>query len=160
MYEKINEMTRRRACRSGKALKNEEGKIFMEKDKVKRRWEEYSGELFEYERREDEEEVKVVEVMEIIKDKVQHVMSKLKRRKAKGEDGVMMEMLEALGEFRVDKVKSSEHHLYNSRVITTQGCRSILTAISKLCETHECNKHRTISLINHIIKIILREIIN
>ena len=75
-------------------------------------------------------------------------MNKMMRRKATGEGGVMIKILEALVEFRVSKVNSLANQVCNSMVITTQMCRLILIAMPKVSSgTLECDSRRTVSLI-------------
>ena len=55
IYEKIREITKKIGV-SGRAIKDKDGKVLMETEEIKDRWEEYITELFEDDRREEEEE--------------------------------------------------------------------------------------------------------
>lgn len=86
-------------------------------------------------------------------------MSKMKRGKAVGGDEVTAEMIEALGDFGVDLVTDINNKIYNTGNLTTQMCESVFVVIPKIAGTLQCNKHRTISIMSHITKIILRVIL-
>ena len=117
MYDRIREITKKRSSH-GSAIKDKDGKVVMEVEEIKHRWEEYIGELFEDDRREVEEENHMHQSgEEIMEGEVRFAMSKQKRGKAAGEDGVMIEMLEALGEFAIQKI-SYDQSIYNRGAIT------------------------------------------
>ena len=71
----------------------------MEINYIKNRWLEYIEELFHEEREEMRPEVKIEDRRLIVADEIKWALSKMKRVKAAGEDGVFVEMLEAMGDF-------------------------------------------------------------
>ena len=163
MYNKIREITQKKGSINGRAIKDKDGKVLMETEAIKERWEEYIKELFEDERQEEEveeENPRQLDGEQIIEAEVKYAMSKMKRGKAAGEDGIMVEMLEALGEFAIKNITVLLNQIYNEGTITEQMCRSIFIPLPKINGTLECSKHRTISIMNQLTKMMLRVILN
>src|SRR5215469_11626045 len=83
-------------------------------------------------------------------------MNKMKFGKAVGNDGIALEMLKALGNFAVEKITNLANKIYESEELTSQMSKSVFIAIPKVQGTLECEKHRTISIMSQVIKILLR----
>lgn len=163
MYDKIREITKKKRSINERAIKDKDGKVLMETEAIKKRWEEYIGELFEDDRQEEEEEEESpghLDGDQIMEEEMKYAMSKMKRGKAAGEDRIMVEMLEAMGEFAIKNITILANQIYNEGAITEQMCNSIFIPLPKINGTLECSKHRTISIMNQITKIILRIIMN
>ena len=79
----------------------------------------------------------------ILKEKVETAIKKMKNRKA---------AFRALEDFGIELLTK----LYDSGEIPTDLKKSIFTALPRKAGSTDCEIHRTISLINHIIKVILR----
>ena len=156
MYSRIAEVTGKRKWKIGKAVKSREGRVLMENDEIKERWFEYVGELFQDEREERRPAVIVEEGRPIMTDEIRCALRKMKNGKAVGEDGVCVEMLEAMGEFAIEKLTVIANQIYETGTITKQMRRSVFITIPKIDGTLDCKKHRTISIISQIAKIILR----
>ncbi|GFR87016.1 endonuclease-reverse transcriptase [Elysia marginata] len=92
----------------------------------------------------------------IMKDKVRAAIRKMKAGKATGPDGVAVEMIEALEEYGVEKLTSLLNEIYDTGEISTDISRSVLIALPKKPGATECKLHRTISLMSHVTKILLR----
>ena len=64
-------------------------------------------------------------------------------------------MIAALDEFGMDKVTEVINQIYDSGEIPTELSKSIFIALPKKQGAIECELHRTISLMSHMMKIIL-----
>ena len=80
----------------------------------------------------------------------------MRRNKAAGPDGIVVEMLEALEEYGVEKLTDIINKIYDDGEFPEDLNNSIFTTLPKTPGAVECEQHRTISLISHITKIILR----
>ncbi|GFR98655.1 LINE-1 retrotransposable element ORF2 protein [Elysia marginata] len=87
---------------------------------------------------------------------VRAVIKKMKAGKATGPDGVAVEMIEALEEYGVEKLTSLLNEIYDTGEIPTDISRSVFIALPKKPGATECELHRTISLMSHVTKILLR----
>src|SRR5215469_4298543 len=95
----------------------------------------------------------------IPKEEVEDAMNKMKFRKVIGNDGIALEMLKALGNFAVDKIATLANKIYESGELTSQMSKSVLIAIPKVQGTLECEKHRSISIMSKVTKILQRVVL-
>ena len=159
MYSKIKELTGGTRNRSNIVIKKRDGEVAVGKEEVKKRWHEYISELFD-----DAREPFEVEVMDdglpIQRSEVEAAVKQMKRGKAVGEDGVAVEMVEALGGWGSDVVMHLANNIYETGQIPTPMKLSTFITIPKKPGAMECNKHRTISIMSQLGKIVLRVILN
>ena len=71
----------------------------------------------------------------------------MKGNKARGLDGIVIEMIKALDDFGIDKLTIMANEIYDTGKIPQDLSKSILIALPKKPCTIECELHRTISLI-------------
>ena len=86
-------------------------------------------------------------------------MESMKKGKAVGEDEIALEMMIALGDFGITQLTRLFNRIYDTGNITNSLCESIFVALPKVEGTLDCSKHRTISIMSQIIKILLRVIL-
>ena len=156
MYRNIEEIIGKRTCSSTGCLKTKEGSIIMDKEKILERWAEYIGELFEDNRKEHDVMKKNFAGPPIMKDEVREAMRKMKTGKATGPDGLSIELIEALEEFGIEKVTTLLNEIYDTGQIPVDMSRSIFIALPKKPGATDCELHRTISLMSHVTKLLLR----
>ena len=96
MYSRIKQLTGGPRNRSGTAIKKRYGEVAVGIDEVKKRWQEYTEELFDDNRLPFELDVSDWGVP-IRRYEMEAAVKQMKKGKAIGEDGVAVEMVEALG---------------------------------------------------------------
>ena len=104
MHQKINKLCGRKTSPTTGCLRSKSGEIIMEKEKIKERWIEYIGELYNSQRNEHFIFNNNGEGPPILKDEVRYAMNKMKHGKAPGPDKITSEILEALEDFGLEKV--------------------------------------------------------
>src|SRR5215469_2639429 len=159
MYEKASELTRERMHKQGKAIKKKDETVVMGKEEVMERWDEYISELFRDNRQENINIQYNREGPPILKEKVEDAMNKMKFGKAVGNDGIALEMLKALGNFAVEKITTLANKIYEFGKLTSHMSKSVFITISKVQGTLECEKHRTISIMSQVTKILLKVVL-
>src|SRR5215469_13381289 len=161
MYEKVSELTRERMYKQGKAIKKKDGTVVMGKEEVMERWDEYIyiSELFRDNRQENISIQYNGEGPPILKEEVEDAMNKMKFGKAVGNDGIALEMLKALGNFAVEKITTLANKIYESGELTIHMSKLVFIAIPKVQGTLEFEKHRTISIMSQVTKILLRVVL-
>ena len=87
-------------------------------------------------------------------------MSKMKDGKAARSDNIMCEIFKALGDFGAERLTEIANHVYNSGDVPERMLQSIFITLPKKSGTIECKNHRTISLMSHVTKIILKVELN
>ncbi|GFO48682.1 upf0568 protein c14orf166 homolog [Plakobranchus ocellatus] len=155
MYRNIEEITRKRTFLSTGCLKVMNGDIIIDKEKILERWAEYIRELFKDDRKD--------QVMKnnfagppIMKEEVETAIKKMKHGKAAGPDNISVELIEAREDFGIGKVTHLLNEIYDTGQIPTDLSKSIFIALPKKSNATECELHRTISLMSHITKILLK----
>ena len=157
MYSKVKELVGKKKYNKNIAIKKSDGKVAMEIEDVKLRWSEYVGELYDDERPEAREiSIENNEGPTILKEEVRCAMASMKSGKAVGGDGIAIEVLQALGDFAIDQLTSLFQKIYETGNIVDSMCESVFVALPKVEGTLECNKHRTLSIMSQITKILLR----
>ena len=159
MYSKIKELTGGPRNKSGSVIKKRNGEVAVGIDEVKQRWKEYTEELFDDDRQPYEVEV-TEEGIPIQRCEVEAAIKHMKKGKAIGEDGVAVEMVEALEEWGYGVVIQLANRIYDTGQIPTPMQLSTFITIPKKPGAMECNRHRTISIMSQLGKIVLRIILN
>ena len=155
MHKKIKELTGSRSCTSNGCIRAKDGTIIVKKEDVMNRWTEYIKELFQDNRGGKPIIRKPMDGPTILKSEVKAAISKIKRNKAKGPDGIVIEMIQALDDLGIESVTNIANRIYDTGEIPDDLTKSVFIALPKKAGTIECELHRTISLMSHIIKIIL-----
>ncbi len=152
MYEKVKEITYKKKTTTSTGIKKRDGTVVMEADATLQRWTEYIGELFTDDRAETLDVNNSGEDPPIMKAEVQAALKKIKKGKAKGDDGIAGEMLEALDEYGVDLLTEIARQVYENGERVAQMYKSTFITLPKIPGTLECNKHSTISIMSQITK--------
>ena len=157
---KVKELLGRKNCQKNIAIKTADGKIAMDVEEVKSRWSEYIAELF-FDERPDSSEIRIDddEGPMIMKDEVKAAIASMKTGKAVGEDGIDVEVIQALGDFGVDQLTSLFQKMYETGYVVESLCESVFIALPKVEGTLDCSRHRTLSIMSQITKILLRVIL-
>ncbi|XP_063590197.1 uncharacterized protein LOC134767076 [Penaeus indicus] len=92
---------------------------------------------------------------DITRGGVEHAISKLKRGKAAGADNIPAELLQT-GESTVTLLRKICMLIWKNKEWPTQWTQSIVIPIPKKGNLKQCNNYRTISLICHASKVMLR----
>ena len=145
MYANINKTLYKKKGRNhNNTIMNKHGKILMESDEIKARWEEYIKELYNDIRKEIVCQTNN-EGSKILKEEIRKAMKSIINGKAVGTDGIAKEMIESLGEKGVDSVTEIG-------ATPSQMRETIMIKMLNVEGALKCEQHRTISIINHIAK--------
>ena len=143
-YDKINELTHKRKWKTNTAVRKKDGTLAMEMDN---------------DRPEEIDSSSDVQGVTILESEIENAMKEMKRGKAAGEDGVTIEMLWAIKEMAVKTITIIANELYMENQDAEQLIKSVFITIPKVSGTLDCEKHRTISIMSQITKIILKVIL-
>ena len=89
----------------------------------------------------------------ILREEICKAINNMKCKKAEGSDGVVIEMVEAAGEFGIDKITELANRIYKTGQVPETMKESEFIVIPKKKGAVECSKHRRISILSHIGKI-------
>ena len=81
-------------------------------------------------------------------------------RKSPGPDDIVTEMLLAAGDMGIAELTKLSNMIYIQGGFPSERNKSIFITLPKVNGATKCEKHRTISLMSHITKLVLRIVIN
>ncbi|GFO32339.1 endonuclease-reverse transcriptase [Plakobranchus ocellatus] len=156
LYRNIEEITGKRTFLSTGCIKAMNGDIIIDKEKIVERWAEYIRELFNDVRKDHNIMKNNFAGPPMMKQEVETAIKKMKHGKATGPDNISVELIEALEDFGIGKVTHLLNEIYDTGQIPTDLSKSIFIALPKKPGATECELPRTISLMCHITKILLK----
>ena len=159
LFREIKEITGAYRARCG-AMKLSTGKVATEEKEVNEIWQQYTEELYRRDPNatdsfneniyEDEPEVMETEVKEALR----HIYD----RKSAGCDGIPIELLKAGGEEAVKVITGLCNCIWKRKEWPKDWKKSVYVPIYKKGDKQECGNYRTIALISHASKVLLRVI--
>ena len=96
----------------------------------------------------------------IINEEVELAIKKTKKHKSPGPDEIKVEEIKSLGEFGTQKLTEIIAEIYETGEIPDNLTKSVFIALPKKSNATKCEQHRTISLMSHVTKIMLRVILS
>ena len=156
MHKKIKLLSNRRTCSSSGYIKSKDGTLIMEREDILKRWSEYIEKLFFDDRSQKPPVRKNIEGPRILISEVSAAVAHTKRNKAASLDGIVVEMIEALEDFGINALTVIINEICDSGNIPEDLSKSIFIALPKKPNAIKPELHRTISLMSHVVKIVLR----
>lgn len=157
IHERIREVIgkKRGKAHSTQGIKSNDGHLLLEETAIQRRWEEYIETLYT-DTRGNKPLIEGSDGPPILEEEVKRALNRMKRNKAAGPDNVTAEMLLLAGDIGIRKLTELANEFYNNGFLPDELCRSTFIAIPKKSNSVDCKDYRTISLISHVTKIILK----
>ena len=141
-------------------IEDKNGDIIMEKDEILSRWSEYIGELYNDDNRSDMSDIAAEVESPITRREVEHALRVMPEKKSPGPDRITTEMLVAAGEIGILELTELSNMIHNQGSFPNELNKSIFITLPKVNGTIKCEKHRTISLMSHLTKLVLQIVIN
>ena len=116
---------------------------------------EYIKELYENHRKQMPK-FEVTSEAGIMKEEIQKALKSMKDGKATGPDELQAEAVKALDEHNIEIITSLCNIIYNSEMIPTEMRHSVFITLPKKPKTMICTEFRTISLMSHVTKLLLK----
>ena len=92
----------------------------------------------------------------ILKEDVENVIHLMKNGKATGPDDLPAEALKSLDEHNIDIITTLCNIIYNTGYIPTEIKQSIFVPIPKKPKVQNCTEYRTVILMSHVTKLLLK----
>ena len=147
-------------------IKDKEGETLVDKNKILQRWTEYCSELYNYELNGDESVLDVPKsqsndsVNLILKSEIEEAIKMLKKGKSPGVDNIPGELIQAGGEYMTEALLFICNKIWLNKIWPANWTKSLVITLPKKGDLKLCNNYRTLSLISHPSKILLRVILN
>ena len=139
------------------SIKDRNGTNLTEAEDIKR-WQEYTEELYKKDHHDPDNHDGVITHLEpdILKCEVKWALGSTATNKARGDDGIPVELFQIL---KVDAIKvlhSICQQIWKTQLWPQDWKRSVFTLIPKKGKAKECSNYRTIGLISHASKVMLK----
>ena len=158
MHKKLKELTiKNNHKKSGGCIKDKNGKLLFDQEEIAARWVEYITELYD-DNREEMPQFTVTSGENIMKEEVTKALKAMKNGKAPGPDELSTEALKALDEYNVDIITDLCNTIYSSGFIPVDMKQPIFVTLPKKPKAQNCTEFRTISLMSHVTKLLLKVI--
>ena len=156
-FKKVKEITGKCTPRNG-TLKSTCGKVLTEGAEIKSRWKEYTETLY---KRDDnmQETFEVCDLEmepEILESEVRKALNDVKNRKALGYDNIPVELVKEVGAEAIKVLTALCQQVWKTGVWPADWKKSVYIRMPKKGDSKACANYRTIALISHASKILLK----
>ena len=164
-FQAIKKLTNRKIA-PVTAVEDKNGELITKDEEVLERWSEYCEELYNYNIEPDQRMLNDLicsgesHDAPIMSSEVRRAISDLKKNKSPGIDEVPAELIQHGGQVVVDHYTSLCQKIYQTKEWPKKWTQSLIIKLPKKGNTKKCENNRTISLICHASKILLKIIQN
>ena len=165
-YNTLRSLTRTSQPRA-KVIADKDGKLLTDSDQVLKRWTEYCGGLYNYELKPDtsilqanQAPIESLDSPPILKEEVEAAIRHLKVGKSPGGDNIPSELIRSGGDSTASALAALCQKIWEHRKWPKEWTQSLVIPLPKKGNLRKCQNYRTISLISHPSKVMLRIILN
>ena len=128
------------------------------KQKIMKRWQEYTEELFKKDLHDPDSHDGVITLLEpdILECEVKWALGSITMNKARGGNGIPVEPFQILKDDAVKVLHSICQQIWKTQQWPQDRQRSVFIPIPKKGDVKECSNYRTIALISHASKVMLK----
>ena len=139
-------------------IKDRNGMDLTEAEDIKKRWQEYTEELYKNDLSDSDNHGDVITHLEpdILECEVKRALGSITMNKASGSDGIPAEIFQVLKDDAVKTLHSICQQIWKTQQWPQDWKRSVFIPISKKGNAKECSNYHTIVLISHANKVILK----
>ena len=136
-----------------------------EAEDIKKRWQEYTEELYKNDLQKKKKDLHdpdnhdgVIIHLEpdILESKVKWALGSISRNKASGGDGIPVELFQILKDDAVKLLHSICQQIWKTQQWPQDWKRSVFIPVPKKDSAKECSNYKTIALISHASKVMLK----
>ena len=140
------------------SIKDRNDTDLTEAEDIKKRWQEYTEELYKKDLHDQDNHDGVITQLEpdILECEVKWALESIITNKASGGDGIPVELFQILKDDAVKVLHSICQQIWKTQQWLQDWKRSVFIAIPKKGNAKECSNYHTIELISHASKIMLK----
>ena len=127
-----------------------------EAEDIKKRWQEYTEELYKKELHHQENHDGVITHLDILEGEVKWALEGITTNEAGGGDGIPDELFQILKDNDVQVLHSTCQQIWKTQQWPPDWKRSVFIPIPKKGNAKECSNYCTIALISHASKVMLK----
>ena len=139
-------------------IKDRNGKNLTEAEDIKKRWQGYTEELYKKDLHDQDNHDGVITHLEpvILECEVKWALESITKNKVSGGDGIPVELFQIVKDDAVEVLHSVCQQIWNTQQWPQDWKRSVFIPIRKKGNAKECSNYRTIVLISHASKVMLK----
>ncbi|KAM7244469.1 hypothetical protein CapIbe_005077 [Capra ibex] len=139
-------------------IKDRNAMDLTEVEDIKKRWQEYTEEQYKKDLHDPDNHNGVITHLEpdILECKVKWALGSITRNKASGDDGIPVELFQILKEDAVKVLHSICQQIWKTQQWSQDWERSVFFPIPRKGNAKECLNYRSIALISHTSKLMLK----
>ena len=139
-------------------IRDRNGIDLTEAENIKKRWQEYTGELYQKDLHDQDNHDGVITHLQpgILEWEVEWALGSITMNKASGGDGLPAELFQILKDDAVKVLHSICQQIWKTQQWPQGWKRSVFIPIPKKDNAKECSNYRTIALISHASKVMLK----
>ena len=140
------------------STKGRNGMDLTEGEDIKKRWQEYTEELYKKDLHEQDNHDGVIIHLEadILECKVKWALGSTTTNKGSGGDGIPFELFQILTDDAVKVLQSIYKQIWKTQQWPQDWKRSVFIPVPKKGNAKECSNYHTIALISHTSKVMLK----
>ena len=140
------------------SIKDRNGVDLTEAGNIKKRWQEYTKELYKKDLHDPDNHDGVITHLEpdILECEVEWFLGSITMIKASGDDGTPVESFQILKDDAVKVLHSVCQQMWKTQQWPQDWKMSVFIPIHKKCKAKECSNYHTIALIPHANKVMLK----
>ena len=140
------------------SIKYRNGRDLTEAEDIKKRWQEYTEELYKKDLHNSDNHNGVITHLEpdILECEVKWALGSITMNKASGGDGFPGELFQILKDDAVKVLHSIGQQIWKTQQWPQDWKRAVFIPIPKKGNAKECSNYHTIALISHASKVMLR----
>ena len=140
------------------SIKDRNGMDLTEAEDIKKRWQEYTEELYKKDLHDPDNHDGVITHIQpdILECEVKWALESITTNKASRGDGTPAELFQILKDDAVKVLHSICQHIWKTQQWPQDWKRSVFIPIAKKGNSKECSNYRTIALISHASKVMLK----
>ena len=140
------------------SIKDRDGMNLTEAEDIKNRWQEDTEELYKKDDHDPDNHDDVITILEpdILECEVKWALGSITTNKASGGDGIPVEQFQILKDDAVKVLHSISQQIWKTQQWPQDWRRSVFISIPKKGNAKECSNYRTIALIPHASKVMLK----
>ena len=145
------------SCKDG-LNKGQDGIDLTEAEDIKKRWQEYTEELYKKDLHDPDNDDGVITDLgpDILEGEVKWALGTITMNKASGGDGIPVKPFQILKDDAVKVLNSIYQQIWKTQQGIQDWKRSIFIPIPKKGNAKECSNYQTIALISHASKVMLK----
>ena len=140
------------------SIKDRTGRDLTEAEDIKKKWQEYTEELYKKDLHDPDNHCGVITSLEpnILECEVKWALERITTNKASGGDGIPVELFQILKDDAVKVLHSICQQIWKTQQWSQDWKRSVFIPIPKKGNAKECSNYCTIALISQASKVMLK----